>query len=177
LKKYLVAGIVILAVAVMGGLFVAGNQTSPKQADVALLGVKHPNQGQEHIAVGAQHIAYNSNIPSSGPHYVDPMTWGIHDTELPDETLVHNQEHGGIVIAYKPDLAPVEIDQLKTLVAALPKSTNFNEIKVVLIPRTANDQPIQIGAWTYTLGFDTLDSAKITQFYNDHLDKGPELVP
>jgi len=36
---------------------------------------------------------------------------------------------------------------------------------------------VQLAAWTYTLDLDNVDEAKITQFYNDHVDKGPELVP
>ena len=36
--------------------------------------------------------------------------------------------------------------------------------------------PVQLAAWTYTLNLTSVDAAKITQFYEGHLDKGPELV-
>lgn len=178
MKKYALPLVLVLVVGAMIGLFALGNgsSSSPKQA-TSLTGDKHANLGQKHIQTGAQHDAYNSNPPSSGPHNTSPTPWGIKDAELPDETLVHNLEHGGIEIAYKPDLPQAQIDQLKKIVAALPASTQFNETKAVLVPRAANDRPIELAAWTYTLSLDVVDSAQITEFYNGHLDKGPELVP
>ncbi len=59
----------------------------------------------------------------------------------------------------------------------LPKSTKFNTTKAVVVPRAANDKPIMLAAWTYTYSLDNFDEAKILQFYNDHIDKGPEQVP
>src|SRR3989344_5078 len=52
------------------------------------------------VAVGASHEAYNSNPPTSGPHYEQPSRWGVSQAELPDEQLIHNLEHGGIWISY-----------------------------------------------------------------------------
>jgi hypothetical protein len=178
MQKFILSTVVTLIIAGMVGIFVAGNgSNSPKPTTVALLGDKHANQGQKHIAIGAQHEKYNSNPPSSGSHYINAAPWGIKPVELPDETLIHNLEHGGIEIAYKPDLPQAQVDQLKKIVTALPPSSKFNETKIVLAPRAANDKPIELVAWTYTYGLDAPDEAKITQFYNGHLDKGPELVP
>src|SRR5579864_3213956 len=100
MKKIAFPLIVIAVMAVLIGIFVLGNdgQSSSKQS-VALIGDKHDNQGQQHIQPGAQHVAYNSNPPSSGPHYPSPTPWGIKDSEVVDETLVHNEEHGGVIIA------------------------------------------------------------------------------
>ena len=176
MKKF---GLPILLVAIVGALvtiFLIGNNQPPKPA-VALLGDKHPDQGQKHLQPGEQHDPYNSDLPSSGPHNPAPAPWGSKDSELPDETLVHNLEHGGIVIAYKPDLPADDLKQLKGLFAQLPPSSQFNEVKAVLVPRAGNTHPIQLAAWTYTLNLDQFDAAKIKQFYEGHLDKGPELVP
>src|SRR3989338_8411314 len=57
-------------------------------------------QGQEHIAVGASHPEYNSNPPTSGWHYAQSANWGVYQTELPDEQVIHNLEHGGVWISY-----------------------------------------------------------------------------
>lgn len=178
MSKLLLPIMIVVAVGAMIGIFLIGNQSdNSKQATTTLLGDKHADLGQKHIATGAQHEAYNSNPPSSGSHYATPAPWSIKDSELPDETLIHNLEHGGIEIAYKPDLPQGQIDQLKKIVAALPASTKFNETKAVLVPRAANERPIELAAWTYTLSLDAIDESKIIEFYNGHLDKGPELVP
>jgi hypothetical protein len=174
---------------VMIGIFALGNKQANKPADPkGKLGVSHENQGQTHIKDGDQHEPYNSNLPSSGPHYAAPTPWGIKDQEIADETLVHNLEHGGIVIAYKscgeapPDQADSCLDEagvnrLKDVFGKLPVSPQFNSVKAVLVPRQKNTKPVQLAAWTYTLDLDTVDADQISQFYTDHIDQGPELVP
>lgn len=58
------------------------------------------SQGQDHIAVGSAHPEYNSNPPTSGWHYAEPVTAGIYDREYPDENLLHSLEHGYVTISY-----------------------------------------------------------------------------
>lgn len=179
MKKFGFPLLLIGIVGVMVAIFVAGNggKSSSTNPSGPLLGDKHANQGQQHIQPGTQHVAYNSNPPSSGPHYLSPTPWGIKDSQIADETLVHNEEHGGVIIAYKPDLPKDQVDLLKQIFQSLPASSQFNEVKAVLVPRAANDHAIELAAWTYTYNLDSVDGTKIKQFYQDHLDKGPELVP
>jgi hypothetical protein len=178
MSKLILPAIIIVAAGALIAIFIVGNQSdSVSKANAPLLGDKHADLGQKHIAAGVQHEAYNSNPPSSGSHYASPAPWGIKDSELPDETLIHNLEHGGIEIAYKPDLPQAQIDQLKKIVATFPASSKFNETKAVLVPRATNDHPIELAAWTYTLSLESVEQNKIIDFYNGHLDKGPELVP
>lgn len=170
---------VFLVVAAMIGLFVVGNKSdnSASTTDTERLGTKHPESGKgTHIAPGQSHEPYNSNLPSSGPHYGTPESWGIKGQPIADETVVHNLEHGGVWIAYKPDLTADQVDQLKAIVEKLPQS-QFGSIKVILAPREANIKPVQLAAWGYTLDLDRPDEAQIKEFYEDHVDKGPELVP
>lgn len=177
MKKLLFPLIILTIVAGLVGIFLIGNKPTPTAPKAPPIGETHPNLGQKHIPDGSAHDPYNSDLPSSGPHYAKPAAWGISDKEIPDETLIHNMEHGGIVIAYRPDLAAEQITKLKSLVMGLGESSQFKEVKAVLVPRSANTKSIELGAWTYTLNLDSLDEAKITDFYNGHLDKGPELVP
>ena len=176
MKKYGLPLLLVAIVGVMIAIFAIGNNAPAKPA-AALLGEKHTDLGQKHISDGEAHTAYNSEMPSSGPHYTSPAPWGAKTAEIADEILIHNAEHGGIVITYQPTLPSDQIDKLKALAASLPKSSQFNEVKIVLAPRAKNTSPIEIMAWTYTLNLKAFDEAKIQQFYNDHLDKGPELVP
>lgn len=57
-------------------------------------------QSRDHIKVGEVHPAYNSNPPTSGWHYNDPVSAGIYITEFPDENLIHSLEHGYVIISY-----------------------------------------------------------------------------
>ena len=45
-------------------------------------------------------MKYNSFPPSSGPHYQSPAPWGIYTESVKQPILVHNLEHGGIIIQY-----------------------------------------------------------------------------
>ncbi|HVE81059.1 MAG TPA: DUF3105 domain-containing protein [Candidatus Dormibacteraeota bacterium] len=174
-------GVAVAAVAaVMIGVFYLGGGNKPPAETPSTktnAGTKHADQGQEHITNGAAHEPYNSDLPSSGPHYTSPAPWGVKEQELADETLIHNMEHGGIVIAYKPDLPKAQIDKLKNLFNTLPRSQQFGSIKAIVVPRAKNSNAVQLAAWTYTLNLDNVDEKQIIEFYKSHLDKGPELVP
>ena len=50
---------------------------------------------------------YNSNPPTSGPHSATPMPFKVLDNPAPKENLVHNMEHGGVVVWYNTDDAGV----------------------------------------------------------------------
>ncbi|MBW3538133.1 DUF3105 domain-containing protein [Candidatus Parcubacteria bacterium] len=173
--------LLLLVVGAMVGIFALGNRGDApapgnKQPEEERLGTQFPNQGQQHIQPGTEHTAYNSNPPTSGPHYPTPAPWGIKQEGVADETLVHNLEHGGIVINYRSDLDRAEVEKLGDVFRQLPRS-GTGSIKAILVPRSQNEKPISLTAWTYKLDLDGVDEAQIKRFYSDHVDKGPELVP
>ena len=98
LKRVTVGGVVIIIGA--AAVFLYQQFTAP------LPGTAYPIQGREHIPLDAPHLPYNSNPPTSGPHYESPVPWGVYDHELPDEQLVHNLEHGGVWVSYNCDKSP-----------------------------------------------------------------------
>lgn len=181
MKKWGLLVAIVAVVGIMIGIFAIGNKPTPTKPDSQLLGTKYPELARTHIQAGTPTpVPYNSNPPSSGPHYSDancPAKWGITDSVQPDECYVHNLEHGGIWITYKPDIGDDQINKLKDLFNQLPQSTQFNEVKAVMTPRAANDHAISVVAWTYVLNLDSVDGNQIRQFYLDHIDKGPELIP
>ncbi len=46
-------------------------------------------------------IMWNSNPPSSGPHFGLWAYWGIYTTPIPRGYYTHNLEHGGVVLSYR----------------------------------------------------------------------------
>jgi hypothetical protein len=156
---------------------VAGHNKKPEvqTSNEPLIGVKHPNQGQKHLqSLDEDHVAYNSNLPSSGPHYYLPADWGIDTKTIADELLVHNEEHGGIIIAYKPDLPQEQITQLRNIAQNLQAAGHGKGYKVLMFPRAKNTHPIQLGSWLYTLDLEQIDSQTIQKFYTQHLNNAPE---
>jgi len=132
----------------------------------AELGQAFPNQGQEHIAIGARHPPYNSNPPTSGPHYLQPAAWGIYQDELPDEELIHNLEHGGIWISYN------DIDQTtKQRIEAL---ANLHPDKLIVTPRASDDAKIVLASWRRLLKLDTFDEETVISFIKTNKNRSPE---
>ncbi|MBM4418198.1 MAG: DUF3105 domain-containing protein [Chloroflexi bacterium] len=131
------------------------------------------DQGREHVDPAQPTPLYNSNPPTSGPHYQSWAPWGVHDQELPDPLLVHNLEHGGVIVHYNcPEACPELVNQLRDLVGSYRS-------KVILAPRPRADVPalITLTAWTKMDRLDAFDAQRIRAFVERFRDKGPELVP
>ncbi len=136
------------------------------KADESRPGDSFASLGGEHIPVGATHPAYNSNPPTSGWHYAQEASWGVHSEELPDEQVLHNLEHGGIWISY------TGIDQdtrnkIEDLVKRYPD-------KLIITPRAKDDAKIVVASWTRLLKLDQYDETKIVEFISGNKNKSPE---
>lgn len=138
----------------------------PRLDKKELLGEPFPSQGQTHIEIRATHPAYNSNPPTSGPHYVKPADWGVYETELPDEQLVHNLEHGGIWISYT-GINPETKRAIENFAKKHPD-------KIIVTPRTKNDSAIELASWTRLLKLDAFDETAAAAFVNANKNQSPE---
>ena len=79
-----------------------------------------------HIAVGDTHEPYNSNPPTSGPHYAQPaapIDTGFYTSDVEPEKVVHNMEHGQIVIWYRPNVSSDVKHDVERLVEEQPDAT------------------------------------------------------
>ena len=165
-----------LAVFIVGGGIWVGVWYSGRYSR-SLPGQFFSDEGQEHVALDYQFI-YNSNPPSSGPHYGSPADWGVYDYEVNDKIFIHNLEHGGVWISYRPDVESRVIEHLKSIVE------EFGGSKIVMAPRSANDSDIAVAAWTRVLKFDLgnqdISEEQLNQiraFYKTYRNRGPEFVP
>lgn len=170
---FLVPTVVIL---VVGVYFVSKMSASDKKADETLpQAVSAPVEGtqdfqivsREHIAEGTNGSGYNSNPPSSGPHWASPAGKGIYEESFPDEKLIHNLEHGYIWIAFKKEVGEDAIKQLSDLVKA-------DDYKIVMAPRETNGSKIALVAWGRVLKMDSLDIEKCKEFIRTYRNRGPE---
>ncbi len=126
--------------------------------------------GRNHIQEGTTFNGYNSNPPTSGNHYPNPVPARFYDRELPDEQLVHNLEHGHVWIAYKPNLSGEIIDILKV----------FGGGNIVVTPRSKNDTDIALAAWgrldKFNIEAGGIDQQRIKDFISRYQNRGPENV-
>lgn len=140
-------------------------------------------QGQTHIRRGAAHPPYKSIPPTSGWHYADATApWGISESPIDDEVQVHNLEHGGVLIQYKPSgitpgLDEELINKLKGLVERLREEPKY--CKLILAPYPGLDTKIALTAWGRIDKFDIeqFDESveqRIKRFIDAWIDRGPE---
>lgn len=139
----------------------------PKGPDYS---VALPSLEREHIPDGASRPDYNSNPPTSGPHYANPANVRFYSQELPDEQLVHNLEHGHVWISYKPDLSPEVIKVLR----------GFAGGNTIITPRSANDFDVALAAWgrldKFNLVDNIVDKQRIRDFILRYQNRGPENI-
>ncbi len=101
-----------------------------------------------------------------------PATWGIKDSNLPNEVTTHNLEHGGIVIGYN-NLTPAETDQLKGIVRALMNGTYR---KIILEPYPLTNAKVALTSWGWLLNLQSVDQIQIVQFTRSHYSD-PNFAP
>jgi len=165
MKTILSTIVIVIAVLGLGYWLFQSSNVDP----ATLPGQAFEIQGQQHIPQGStDHPAYNSNPPTSGWHWPQPANWGAYDTTLPDEQLIHNLEHGGIWISYKPGLDENTVNQLKDFARRYRK--------IIVEPRPANDANIALAAWGRLQKLDNYSEAEILKFIEAHYDMGPEKV-
>ena len=165
-KKFFVAFIILIMVA---GISVLGFFAF-KASSKPLLGEVISDLGRDHIATDSKKPEYNSNPPTSGPHFATPASWGVYDKELPDQPIIHNLEHGGVWITFNSDLEKEVIEKLKEIASSYKS-------KVIMTPRAANDSKIALASWERLLKLDSYNEEEIKDFVARMRNKGPESVP
>ena len=200
-------GLVLVAVVVIVVLLVAGGggDGSQASADVYPGGGHVPKQKQFDIAKAAkaagcklravkatgvrdhtqdpnERVHYDSNPPTNGRHFFEPVQDGAYGKAPTDEQLVHNLEHGRVIIWFKPSLPRQTRADLKAL---------FDEdtYQMLLIPRSKMPYQVAASAWngepaptgvgqlltcarTSTGMYDALRT-----FRDENRSKGPEAIP
>jgi len=75
------------------------------------------SEGNQHVDLGTP-VDYEANPPTTGNHWPPEAVTeaGFHEDPVQPESLVHNQEHGQVVIYYNPEADQEVLDQIERLV-------------------------------------------------------------
>lgn len=174
-KQMLISGIVV--VALLGTIFYGVNKSrnegkaAARAASAAgCTAVQEvANEGREHKpGTETPPDLYKSNPPTSGDHSGQPATWGSYNEETPAANLLHNLEHGGIVIHYK-DQSDEQIDALASLVDGYADGVISN-------PNPKIETPIAIASWDRKQGCKTFSADAVAGYIRQYCSKAPEKV-
>jgi hypothetical protein len=154
-----------VAVLLVGAIVFFATRPPP----VALANVEtFPDQGQLHLSPTDPVPQYNSNPPTSGSHAPSAAVCGIYREAPPDINLVHDLEHGVVVVYYNPETAIDAREDLENF--ARDAGTH-----VIVAPREGMENPITLTAWTHLLRLDAYDRSAIDAFYGEFSQRGPEV--
>lgn len=138
---------------------------------------------RDHTSDVNQKVKYPTNPPAAGKHYQFPADDGAYSTAPKDVEVVHAQEHGRVVIWFKPSLSKSLRADLKAL---FDKQKGY---QLLLVPR--RDMPYQVAetAWNASpeplgtgrlMGCPTLDDKTwdaLQDFIEVNRGNGPEAIP
>ena len=190
---FIIGGVLVVAALTILVVAVALNHQAqtvnatrlPFQTVSTLVGEQIADEGTPSHIDPSTTWTYKFYPPTSGPHYSvagsAPVTWKTIDN-LVEGQFVHNLEHGGIAILYNcpsgTDCTSLK-NQLADYINKLaPVEPTYGEVKLVMTPYSKGmTKKVALVAWHYIEFLDGYDQNAITQFYESHVDQGPEAVP
>jgi Protein of unknown function (DUF3105) len=135
-----------------------------------------------HTTSLSDRVKYNTNPPTTGRHYEIPAQDGIYGEAPQDEQLVHNMEHGRVIIWVKPSLPSKQRADIRAMVEDDP-------YQMVLVPRKNMPYAVAATAWDadpapngtgeLLLCNDVNDKTfdALQSFRDEHRSQGPEPIP
>ena len=188
-RLLLIGGVLVVGVLILALVLLFGGTPSES------LGVQQQNDGGTHVVPGtdcrdpAQQNGttqcgpnpYSSLPAASGPHWDQSAlaNWGVYSTPQPETQLIHNLEHGGIVIWYDADaLDDAEVDELASYVESQVATGIGGRFKFILSPWGGDEDLgaiIAVTAWRHLLVLDTFDMEAVRGFADaNYLRHAPE---
>ena len=193
------AGAVAVAATVGVVLFAFGGSSSVpetiRDAGCTLQNVpammKNGQPWQEHVGEGSpikkypKRFKYSTFPPTSGPHLPIPAAWAVYDQPVNQQILVHNLEHGGLVIQYGNEVPRSDLDALLDWYRKDPNA-------IVIAPLPALRDKIAMAAWSATSNLQAgkvsnqrghlatcggFDAKAFDAFGNAYAFRGPEYHP
>jgi hypothetical protein len=122
------------------------NTNSHVTREVDYSGETSPNSSTGLPPVGGPHWGQGScgEVPAEAPAFCGPVPWGVYREPWPAAALVHNMEHGGVIVWYNTGDQTV-IDNLEDWVADLGDDGAFT----VLTPYPdIPDDTVAMTAWS-----------------------------
>lgn len=130
----------------------------------------------QHIDVDSDPGQYNSDPPTSGPHYPAEAEAGFFDTniyEFPAGYLVHNLEHGYVIFWYNCDLLDeAGCTELKSQIRTVMEE--LGGVKLIAYPWPSLDVPLAMTSWGRLQKFETFDAEAAKAFYRSNINRAPE---
>lgn len=112
-NMWVAIGGVVIVVLIGVAIYIGYRNSLPVVGETTL-----PTQRNLHIPLDTvSSTEYNSTPPTTGPHYENTASWGVHTANVRYEYLIHNLEDAGVVIYYQcEDGCPEVVAELEAII-------------------------------------------------------------
>ena len=157
---------------------VAAAQKAMAAAGCTFKSVKGDSAGHHVTSLNAK-IKYNTFPPSSGTHYYIPAVWDFYTEAVNPKRVVHNEEHGGVVLWWGPQTPASEIEAMRSFYTSSPNA-------MLGTPYPSLGSKVAITAWTsppsgigegHLATCPTFNEKAFKAFRDAYRGKGPERFP
>jgi hypothetical protein len=134
---------------------------------------------RQHVTSLNAKIKYNTIPPSNGKHYYQPAIWDFYTTPADPVQVVHNEEHGGVILWWGSKVPESTIGELRAFYNSSPEA-------VLGTPYPKLGRKVAITAWTspaaglgegHVAVCPTFNEKAFSAFRDAYRGKGPERYP
>jgi hypothetical protein len=152
--------------------------------------IPKPPGGQTHIPTLETKVKWQTYPPAGGQHFGRWAVWNFYREPVPPKMVVHNEEHGGVILWWGQNVPSSEVDKLNAFYNSSPNSM-LGTPAAPIDGKTLGSK-VAITAWTGDptkygrngyFGFGhvavcpTFDEGAFKKFRDAYRGKGPEGVP
>jgi len=197
----IVAGAAVIIAVISGSA--GSNRPSPSDVKATMLSAgctyrdvaPFPPKKDPHDEIGGYHAdvpslstptkgLWSTSPPSGGAHYPEWAIWGFYSSPVNPRQVVHDEEHGAVVIWWGPKVPKTTIDQLEAFYNQAPDGmfgTPYSSLgdKVALTSWTGN--PATYYKSSYGMGHiavcSSFNQKAFATFRKAYVGDGPEGIP
>jgi hypothetical protein len=113
---------------------------------------------------------WNSVPPTSGRHYVNPLPFGLYTEPMPEIRLVHNLEHGAVLLQYGDKVSAAQVREITAWY-----QQDANALVVAPLPKLG--AKVALTAWTEWTECNGFDEKAANAFRKAFRYHAPEQFP
>ena len=134
---------------------------------------------RKHVTSLSAKVKYNTTPPSNGSHYFSPAIWDFYTEPAKPLQVVHNMEHGGVVIWWGDKVPSSTVERMRAFYNESPDG-------MVGTPLASLGNKVAITAWTAPAGgtgtghaavCTSFDEDAFATFRDAYRGEGPERFP
>ena len=164
----LIGAIVLIAVAAVLAIALGGGDEAGAEVTAGGCTTEtFPEQGREHVEALPAGYEYNSFPPTSGSHNAVPAIYNVYGDPVDQMLLVHNLEHGAIVVQYGDQVPQSEIDSIVAWYSEDPNG-------IIVAPLPELEDKIAVTAWTQLMTCPAFSEEAFDEFTESYRFQGPE---